>query len=53
MFELQDRDELYGCAVEGDDPDAEDLRYGYVEEEVGFIEGWRKMSAWFSNYQHV
>jgi hypothetical protein len=37
MFELKDCNEFYRRAVERDEPDAEDLGEGYVEEEVRFV----------------
>jgi len=37
MFELKDCNKFYGRAVEGDEPDAKDLKEGYVDEEVRFV----------------
>lgn len=39
LDEFEDGCELYGCAVAGDDPDAEVLGHGYVEEVIFLVEG--------------
>ena len=37
-MERKDAGEAHGRVVEGDEPDAEDLEDGDVEDEVGFVE---------------
>lgn len=40
-FEVQDGGEGDGGAIEGDEPDTEELGDGDVEDEVFFVVGWR------------
>lgn len=48
LLERENGREVYACAVEGHDPDAEYLGHVHVEEEIGFVVCYHRVLAHFT-----